>query len=134
MAVKLKLPLNSLRASGQFGNTIIFQHRNYENLAYHKAKIKDKITSARRIARIDYSECVYAWKTLDPTGKARWEDLGRDYRIIAINLFVKWFFTELFNSIYGVGFYNGTKYGCKRSTPKLNPYYMLNVRKKIYGV
>lgn len=134
MSVKLKSPLFSFNARGQFADTIIFQNRNGQALAYHKQKIKDKVTNARRVSRIDYSECVYAWKTIYSSDKTKWEDTGRDYRIAGNNLFVKWFFTELFNSIYGVGFYNGTRYGCTRPTPKLNPYYMLNFRKLIYGV
>lgn len=134
MAVKLKNPLNSLRARGQFGNLIIFQHRNYQNLSYHKAVIKDRLTNKRKVSRIDYSECSYAWKTMLLSDKLKWLALGRNYRVASNGLFVKWWFTELFNSVYGVGFYGGTKYGCKRPTPKINPYYMLHMRKIIYGV
>lgn len=131
--MKLKNPCLSFEARGQFGDIIIFQHRNKQNLAYQKKIIENRSINGRKVARIDYSECVYAWKIIFSADKIKWENLGRVMRMIGINLFVKWWFTELFNSRYGVGYYGGTRYGCVRTTPKINPYYMENVRKLIYG-
>lgn len=132
--MKVEKPLFSNVARGSLADILTYQERLTGGVVYQKKEKRDAKSNPQLVTRQDYSLCSYQWQNILNTDRVKWNNLAKDYGISGINLFVMWWFTELYNSISGVGFSNGFTSGAIRPTPKLTPYYMEGVRKKIYGV
>ena len=126
-------PLGSVEARGKYAGALIYQQGPFGSKVYVKYPYKYTRTPAQKVARYDYSVCVSDWRIVPLSDWGKWSALAQKYRITGLNLFMMWWFQELFNSISGVGYSAGTISGAERTTPKINPYYMENVRKEIYG-
>ena len=131
--MKVIYPLGSLSASGHFARRLIYQNRRGKNLVYFKNPTKFSRTPAQRVTRHDYSVCVAEWRITRDAEWQKWVDLANPRHLTGLNLFMQWWITDLYNSRSGVGFCGGTIANAIRTTPKLSPYYMENLRVVVYG-
>lgn len=131
--MKVGAPLFAEKAHGSLAGLLTYQDRETGGVVYLKKDKRDAESPSQLVTRNDYKNYLLEWQSIPESDKKKWNDLAIEYGISGINLFMMWWFTELYNSISGVGFSNGTVAGAERATPKLNPYYLEEVRKKIYG-
>lgn len=132
--MKLVSPCFSDKAKGTLAKTLTYQTRKYANTVQAYLKKKDANTIIQSVYRSDYSRCVDEWGILGNEWKLKFRSLGREYRVSGFNLFMMWWFAELFKSRYGVGKRGLTKYNTRRPTPKINPFYMEFIRQRIFEV
>lgn len=131
--VKVLAPLGSTQAWGTVAGVLTFQRTPDGSSVHFKYPKTRESTLAQKVAQFDYSCCVSDWRIVPEADWEKWSMYATRLQLTGMNLFMQWWFQELFSARYGVGFYAGTRYKAERTDPKINPYYMEHYRKEIYG-